>query len=724
MSGSSRPAPMTAIDEAVEAYETARGRDGRADLEAFLPAHDHPLYLAALCELVRVDLEYGFEENRPHRLQDYERRFPELFRDSYHVRKLAFEEFRLRRQAGGSPTATEYLDRYGVDHVDRTAPDPDREPMPSPSLSEIAHELTVDRPHQRDGETDFDSRLAPSLATRQPAEAIEELHQDDPAADRRAKRRHPRQTSIIIIVAVSVVIVAGLAAGMIARQRQIEQFKAQAPFNRLDAQVSDAVYLLGVPDAPAPMIDEGIALCRQVIDAYGARTDSHWLARPSASRLSEGGRVRLRRGMGELLGLWARALIWKAEASEDRRAERVVEAERLIALAEAAYGPAGVSRDLRLQSASLARLSGRDAEADRLQAEAEAIPPGTSRERLMFVSSYLDRGLNREALALAEEVSRHDPLDFSAWLIRGHCLARISQDARADQCFSLGIELRPGLAWAHLARGLAAMERRDFDRAVSDLDRVLEIHTNQPEALLNRALANLERGDAAGAIVDLDRLLNRSDAPTRALFLRARAHKAQGDGAAAEADRREGLSRVPGDELSWVSRGLNQLPADPASALQDFRAARKINSKMLSAFRSEANVLSETLGHTEEAVKVLDQALVYHPQSVPALLDRAVLLARLGRREEARKDATTSLSLNDSAETLFRSACTFALTSKQEPGDASEALRLLALAIRKDCAKLGQMDSDPDLASMRDRPEFQKLRDALRVVCPPSNPPK
>ena len=99
-----------------------------------------------------------------------------------------------------------------------------------------------------------------------------------------------------------------------------------------------------------------------------------------------------------------------------------------------------------------------------------------------------------------------------------------------------------------------------------------------------------------------------------------------------------------------------------------------------------------------------------------------MLLARLGRREEALKDAAASLSLDDSAETLYRAACTFALTSAKVPGDGGEALRLLARAIRKDGTPGSRrMDADPDLAPVRDRPEFARLRDALRLVFPPTD---
>ena len=666
-----------AIDEAVESFESARDRDGRADLEKFLPAPEHPFYLAVLCELVRVDLEYSYQEKRTGRLEDYQRRFPELFRDGRRVREIAFEDFRLRREAGDSPSLEDYRDRFGVDGFDPPATDPELVRSPP---SEAASLEAV---------TGFSRNVRERIAW------------------------------MTLVVALSVAIAAALTLGLISRQRSIERAKALDVLNRLNARVGEAEFLLLVPDASRQKIDEGIAICRRSIDVLRVRTDPRWLDRLPASSLSEPDLLRLRRNVSVLLGLWARALAWRAEAATDRRAELIAEAQGLINLAEATSGPDGTFPDLKLQSAALARLAGRGPDADRLLAEAEEMPSETASDRLLLVSSYLDRGLDRQALALAEEASRLDPLDSSAWLIRGHCLARLSQDERADQSFSIAITLRPGLSWAYADRGLIALNRRQFDRAIADFDRALTIDPDLAEALLNRAEAKLRRADAQGAIADVDRLLGLPDAPTRGLFLRAEAHEARGDHAAAEADRREGFFRTPGDEASWISVGLNLLPDDPAGALKAFRAARKLVPKSLAAFRNEARVLSEALGRTEEAVIALDQALAYHPQAVSAITERAILLARLGRRAEAHKDSAASLSVDDSAETLFRAARTFALTSKAEPADALQSLRFLALAARKDDARLGQMESDPDLATLRHRPEYARLRDALRIVCPP-----
>ena len=85
------------------------------DLKTFLPDPGHSLYGSVLRELVRVDLEYTWDRGRPRPLEHYRDSFPELFCDPESLRAIAFEEYRLRREAGEQPTPAEYAHRFGVD---------------------------------------------------------------------------------------------------------------------------------------------------------------------------------------------------------------------------------------------------------------------------------------------------------------------------------------------------------------------------------------------------------------------------------------------------------------------------------------------------------------------------------------------------------------------------------------------------------------------------------
>lgn len=98
----------------IEGYESAQARAGHADLADHLPPRQHPLYREVLLELVRVDLEYGWEHGRAQPLEEYRRRFPELFCDPLALHDIAFEEYRLRRQAGEEPLPTDYQ-HLGID---------------------------------------------------------------------------------------------------------------------------------------------------------------------------------------------------------------------------------------------------------------------------------------------------------------------------------------------------------------------------------------------------------------------------------------------------------------------------------------------------------------------------------------------------------------------------------------------------------------------------------
>lgn len=109
------------IDACVEAFEAARQRDAAAPLAGFLPGRADPLYLPVLRELVRVDLELGWESGRRPSLESYRGPHAELFGDAGSMRAIAFEEYRLRRQYGDDPDPIEYARRYDLQVLDDAA---------------------------------------------------------------------------------------------------------------------------------------------------------------------------------------------------------------------------------------------------------------------------------------------------------------------------------------------------------------------------------------------------------------------------------------------------------------------------------------------------------------------------------------------------------------------------------------------------------------------------
>ena len=102
------------LNDLLDAYERARAVEGDVDLRDCLPLPGHPSYLEARRELVRLDMEYSWQNHCQKRIAVYVAMFPDLLKDEESARDITFEEYRLRVLAGESPTATEYEQLYGV----------------------------------------------------------------------------------------------------------------------------------------------------------------------------------------------------------------------------------------------------------------------------------------------------------------------------------------------------------------------------------------------------------------------------------------------------------------------------------------------------------------------------------------------------------------------------------------------------------------------------------
>jgi hypothetical protein len=102
---------------------------------------------------------------------------------------------------------------------------------------------------------------------------------------------------------------------------------------------------------------------------------------------------------------------------------------------------------------------------------------------------------------------------------------------------------------------------------------------------------------------------------------------------------------------------------------------------------------------------------------VHARSSRGVLLARLGRRDAALRDAVEALGRDSQPATLYQVACIYALTSKQHAADRQQALRLLKAAVPREPRWLQTVQTDPDFAPVRDQDDYREVLQALKLVC-------
>jgi tetratricopeptide (TPR) repeat protein len=395
----------------------------------------------------------------------------------------------------------------------------------------------------------------------------------------------------------------------------------------------------------------------------------------------------------------------------------LAEAERLNELAETcATGEEGL-RTVWHQRALLMSEDGRQDQARDLLERARALPLNTARDYYLAAAERMAGGDYAAARGMLCDARRLDPQDAYIPYALGLCCAQLGDYHRAASALDASLALWPDFFASHDQRARVHQELGEYAEAVEEFSEAIRLRPEFLDAYVDRALARRALGDFKAAEADLTHALQAGISATRVYFIRADVRRLAGDSKGANADRSEGLRREPCDEVSWVARGLARLATDPKGTLADLDRALEINPHSLPALEDRAAVLAERLGQTEAAVASLDRAIRLAPQRGQPRAGRGVLLARLCRRDEAIRDAREAERLDPRPEVLYQAAGIYALTGRTNPADRPEAFRLLALSLRRGYG-FDLIGTDPDLVSIRGQPEYRRLLEAARTLQP------
>jgi tetratricopeptide (TPR) repeat protein len=248
---------------------------------------------------------------------------------------------------------------------------------------------------------------------------------------------------------------------------------------------------------------------------------------------------------------------------------------------------------------------------------------------------------------------------------------------------------------------------------VEDYTAALTCERDFIPALLNRALAEVELGLHAPALADFDRVLalGRDDPSVRA----GRGISLEGLGRhkGADAEFQAALERAtPGperDRLLWAYGFAvsDRLPGRAGAAFEEV-LRREPNQPQA---RYGCAMLAMRAGRLDEALEAFNLALKADPGFTEARRYRAIVLARRGDWMQAGQEINRCLEREPRhPATLYAAACVAAVAARgtSDRQAAEQALDLLALA-RDHGHELQKAADDPDLASLRDMPRFNRL---------------
>jgi serine/threonine protein kinase/Tfp pilus assembly protein PilF len=529
-------------------------------------------------------------------------------------------------------------------------------------------------------------------------------------------KRHPRLASATTIATVLGAALLALATVFVVRDRKLAHFEASALFQRFQEEAQDVQFKLYSRHADRGQLQEGIDRCLGALGRLQVLDNPQWRQLPGVRNLPVEDQERLEEQVGELLFLLARATALEGQyyCPASSRHEKLQDAQNYNLLAEACFGKDNCPKALWEQRADLARLLGREREAEQLAARSDQTPIHSARDYYLIAHKRAINGNYREALELLRQTTQEEPRNFSAWFVRGNCYYELLQDAQAIACYNTCVALRPDFHWSWFNRGLAHLRLRDYRQACDDFASCLRLQPNLAEAHINRARAEEGLAKFPEAIEDYTQALKGDQSPTRIYFLRAQARARAGDKAGAQRDFDQGLAGEPTDEAGWIARGLAKQTSDVPGALADFEQALRINPRSFEGLQNKA-AAQDRLGKDPESLQVMEQAVQLYPDSALTRGGRGVLLARIHQRDRAVADARAALLLDLSPATLYQVACIYSLTSKENPEDRREALHLLASALRGGFG-LEIVDTDTDFDPLRTLPAFKEAVAAARLL--------
>lgn len=186
-----------------------------------------------------------------------------------------------------------------------------------------------------------------------------------------------------------------------------------------------------------------------------------------------------------------------------------------------------------------------------------------------------------------------------------------------------------------LQQAVAAFQAGAFGQAVPACEAALAIHSTQPDALHILALSHAQLGHYVAANSVFTVAAKHHPQAHEVLNNHANMLRGQGDLAAALALLEQATKRAPLFAEGWFSRGLTyEQNGNLDEARQNYLEVLKLNPDHVGALTNLGGLLN-LLGEYQQALVVLDKALVVRPEQGIALNNKATVLRKLGETDLA-----------------------------------------------------------------------------------------
>ena len=185
-----------------------------------------------------------------------------------------------------------------------------------------------------------------------------------------------------------------------------------------------------------------------------------------------------------------------------------------------------------------------------------------------------------ENISSLSAVIDRNPRDPEAYNVRGSAYGRAGQYDRALDDFNKAIQLRPGFYQAYANRALIHRFKGDDQNAVADYNKALQINPSYDAAYIGRGTVYRLAGRADQAFQDFNRAIQLNTTDPRAYHNRGLLYQSRGQQDFAIEDFATAISLAPDSPEPYNGRGISYLALNhQENALADFNRAIQLDKR-------------------------------------------------------------------------------------------------------------------------------------------------
>jgi tetratricopeptide (TPR) repeat protein len=198
---------------------------------------------------------------------------------------------------------------------------------------------------------------------------------------------------------------------------------------------------------------------------------------------------------------------------------------------------------------------------------------------------------------------------------------------------------------AYLNRGIAYARENNYDKAIEDISKAIQLDMNNTNAFNNGAKAYYNRGNMYAserkfdmALKDFDKCIELNPKYKQAYFNRGNIYSDRQEYGQAMADFSKAIELDPGEAKPYLNRGfIYGIRKEYVKALDDFDRAISLDPGNADAFFNKGYVLI-LMANYSEAIRNLTQSVRIRPNDPAALFYRGQAAYYSGNREAALAD--------------------------------------------------------------------------------------